>query len=49
MHTWSYKGWWIHENLMSGRVEVQNPETFEVMEVVSVHAAKWRITREVGR
>jgi len=47
MHTFRYKGWFIHDNFNAGKVQIQNPETFEVFPARSVRAAKCAISRRV--
>ena len=46
MHTFGYKGWWIHENFNAGTVRVQTPD-YDQIPVKSVHAAKCLITRRI--
>ena len=45
MHTFGYKGWFIHENFTKNEVRVQSP-TYETFPAKSVHAAKCFITRQ---
>ena len=44
MHTFKYKGWWIHENFTANEVTFQSP-SHDVRPAKSVHAAKCLITR----
>jgi hypothetical protein len=45
MHTFKYRGWFIHENFNKGKVQIQCPTTGVVSLAKSVHAAKCRIGR----
>lgn len=53
MHTFKYKGWYIHENFNTSigievGVMVQSPD-YELITVKSIHAAKCLITRRIKK
>lgn len=45
MHTYRYKGWFVHENFNRGTFQVQNPHTHEIIPAKSLHSAKCLISR----